>query len=97
LASVTVGSTPPRPKQAGPGNAPAERGPTVRKPEVTAAMLPPPAPTVLMSICRILTGKAPTRPSVVMVNSPPRTRHTSVEVPPMSQVITSGKSAAWPT
>ena len=32
LASVTVGSVPPRPKQAGPGTAPALRGPTCRMP-----------------------------------------------------------------
>jgi hypothetical protein len=32
----------------------------------SAAMLPPPMPIELMSICLILIGKAPTRPSVVM-------------------------------
>ncbi len=50
LASVTVGSSPPRPKQAGPGTAPALSGPTRRPPAASArAMLPPPAPIVFMS------------------------------------------------
>ena len=47
-------------------------------------MLPPPAPTELMSICCTLTGSAPTLPPVVMPWAPLRIRQTSVYVPPMS-------------
>src|SRR5881628_2432033 len=45
FASVTVGSVPPRPYDAGPGSAPALCGPTFRKPARSIhAMLPPPLP-----------------------------------------------------
>ena len=47
-------------------------------------MLPPPAPTVTMSIIGILTGKRPTAPSVVRPGAPCSTRQTSVVVPPPS-------------
>ena len=85
LASVTVGSVPPRPYAAGPGDAPALRGPTWRLPSTSSqAMEPPPAPTVCMSICGTLTGKAPTMLSDVITGVRSRTRQTSVDVPPMS-------------
>jgi hypothetical protein len=47
-------------------------------------MEPPPAPTVCMSICETFTGKAPTIASAVIRGWRSRTRHTSVDVPPMS-------------
>jgi hypothetical protein len=64
---------------------PALRGPTWRLPSTSSqAMEPPPAPTVCMSICGTLTGKAPTMLSDVITGVRSRTRQTSVDVPPMS-------------
>ena len=49
-ASVIVGSSPPSPYAAGPGTAPALRGPTLKAPAAsTCAIEPPPAPIVSMS------------------------------------------------
>ena len=42
------------------------------------------APTECMSICATFTGNAPIMPSDVITGARSRTRHTSVEVPPMS-------------
>ena len=65
--------------------APALRGPTWRLPSTSShAIEPPPAPTVCMSICGTLTGKAPTMLSEVITGVRSRTRQTSVDVPPMS-------------
>ena len=73
----------------GPGTAPAERGPTRRPPSgPTQAIEPPPVPTETMSIIGTRTGKRPMRPSRVSWGSAPSTRQTSVEVPPVSIVIT---------
>jgi hypothetical protein len=47
-------------------------------------MLPPPAPTLLMSICGVLTGKPASKVSVVPADAKPLIRQTSVLVPPMS-------------
>ena len=64
---------------------PALRGPTWRLPSTSShAIEPPPAPTVCMSICGTFTGNAPTMLSEVITGVRPRTRHTSVDVPPMS-------------
>jgi len=85
LASVTVGSVPPRPYATGPGEAPALRGPTCRLPSTSShAIEPPPAPTLCMSSWGTLTGNAPSMPSDVVSGARSRTRQTSVEVPPMS-------------
>ena len=85
LASVTVGSVPPRPYAAGPGAAPALRGPTWRLPSTSSqAIEPPPAPTECMSIWGTFTGNAPIMLSDVITGASPWTRQTSVEVPPMS-------------
>src|SRR2546421_3580132 len=58
------------------------------------AMAPPPAPMLWMSRA----GSRKGRPAIVRwaagSGTPPRTRHTSVLVPPMSSVITSGNPAA---
>ena len=49
--SVTVGSVPPSPKHAGPGDAPASCGPTLTAPSSSIqAIEPPPAPIETMSI-----------------------------------------------
>ena len=61
-----------------------------------ATMLPPPAPTVLMSTCCDLTGKMPSLPAPVIVKLPSRMRQTSVDVPPMSQVRMLGCPAMRP-
>src|SRR6266478_1315610 len=67
LASVTVASVPPWPYAAGPGAAPALRGPTWRLPSTSShAIEPPPAPTLCMSSWGTLTGKAPSMPSDVV-------------------------------
>src|SRR5216683_493391 len=72
---------------AGPGSAPADPGPTRNAPPVSnQAMLPPPAPTVLISIMGSLTGWPPILPSVVWAIIP-STRATSVDVPPISRVM----------
>jgi hypothetical protein len=55
IASVAVGSVPPRPYAAGPGSAPAERGPTRKMPPAsTYAIEPPPAPIVSTSTIGII-------------------------------------------
>ena len=80
----------------GPGLEPALRGPTWICPSgETHATLPPPAPTVFMSTCGTLSGMLPMRLSTVTRSSPSWTRHTSVLVPPMSQVMTPPKPAAF--
>src|SRR3954465_15685046 len=58
LASVTVARLPPSPYAAGPGTAPAERGPTLKAPAwSTKAIEPPPAPIVCTSIIGTSTGQ----------------------------------------
>ena len=63
---------------------------------MTRAIEPPPAPIVWMSIMGSGSGHAPTRPSVVIVASPSRIRHTSALVPPTSTEITWAKPEASP-
>jgi hypothetical protein len=75
------------PYAAGPGSAPAERGPTRSAPPLSAeAIEPPPADTVCTSTvgCRI--GTPATTDPVVVCTSPPTIGATSVLVPPMSKV-----------
>ena len=88
LASVTVGSSPPRPYAAGPGKAPALRGPTsIIPPSPNHAMLPPPAPKVAIASCGDRLGKPVTCCSVVSGRTRSSIKQTSVLVPPISQVI----------
>jgi hypothetical protein len=49
---------------------------------------PPPAPTVWMSIIGTCMGSPATSRPPVRTAAPPATRHTSVDVPPMSNAIT---------
>ena len=95
LASVTVIRSPPRPKQIGPGEAPALSGPTCRSPaSLTNAMEPPPAPMVWTSTIGTWMGIAySTSRSELTAGTPPRMSPTSQLVPPMSQVITFSKPA----
>ena len=57
-------------------------------------MLPPPAPTVLMSICADFSGIPAIWPSFFTVGVSSRIMLTSVLVPPMSQVMRSRSPAA---
>ena len=86
LASVMVTRSPPRPKQMGPGVAPALSGPTRRSPaSSTNAMEPPPAPMVCTSTIGTWMGTAySTSSSELTAGTPPRTSPTSQLVPPMS-------------
>ena len=72
FASVTVGSVPPRPYEAGPGSAPADCGPT-RSAFVSSgtwAIEPPPAPTVCTLTEGTLIRKWPIEVSRPIVGSP---------------------------
>ena len=60
------------------------------------AIEPPPAPTVWMSIDGSRTGKPATLRSNAISALPSRTRQTSVEVPPMSNVMRSPRPARAP-
>ncbi len=95
FASVTVGSAPPRPYDAGPGSAPADCGPT-RSAFVSSgtwAMEPPPAPTVWTLTDGTLIRKWLIEVSRPIVGSPFWQSETSVEVPPMSKVRMSSNPA----
>ena len=85
-ASVIVGSVPPRSYAAGPGVAPADRGPTVSAPTSSSATIDPP-PTAMLCDGRP-TGTRTTWPATwrwrAMAGAPPSTKATSVLVPPMS-------------
>ena len=66
IASVAVASVPPRPYAAGPGSAPAERGPTRKMPPTsTYAIEPPPAPIVSTSTIGIIAHVRPGLAGVV--------------------------------
>src|SRR6266571_170043 len=98
FASVTVGSVPPRPYEAGPGCEPALRGPTLRRPiSSTSAMLPPPAPISISSMVEMRMGRP--LPSMkrrclaasklyAVSGSPPSTSDSLAVVPPMSKAST---------
>ncbi len=63
-------------------------GPTRTAPPASRQTIePPPAPTVWMSTIGSLIGNPPTDRSSVRSARPPEIRHTSVEVPPMSNEI----------
>ena len=59
-----------------------------------AAMEPPPAPMVCTSRAGIRIGSPATRRWAAGSGRPPRIRHTSVLVPPMSKLTQSGNPAA---
>ncbi len=91
MASVAVGSVPPRPYAAGPGSAPAERGPTRKMPpESTYAIEPPPAPIVSTSTIGIIAWYGPTFVSsrCFMRRRPSCASPMSADVPPTSRVMT---------
>ena len=81
-----VGFVPPRPEATGPGSAPADSGPTSRRPAAfSRAMEPPPAPTVRTSTIGTWIGMAYSSSiSLETGGMPPWISATSVEVPPMS-------------
>src|SRR3990167_1641330 len=79
----------------GPGSAPADCGPTRKAPpRSNQAMDPPPAPTLWMSSMGTATGTPPTLPSFVVASSPLSSRATSVEVPPISKLMTRWRPAS---
>ena len=91
MASVAVGSVPPRPYAAGPGSAPAERGPTRKMPPgSTYAIEPPPAPIVSTSTIGIIAWYGPTFVSsrCFMRRRPSCASPMSADVPPTSSVMT---------
>mmetsp|Transcript_6626 Transcript_6626/g.23402 ORF Transcript_6626/g.23402 Transcript_6626/m.23402 type:complete len:211 (+) Transcript_6626:2556-3188(+) len=92
LQSVTARG-PPRRYAVGPGLAPALSGPTRKRPPSKKHKEPPPAATVWMSIigARILTPA--TSVSKALSSSPSKCA-TSVDVPPMSNVMSWSKPAA---
>ena len=78
-------------EHAGPGAAPALSGPTVSAPPASMrAIDPPPAPIVWMSSAGRRIGNPPTERCGAGSGTPPRTRQTSVLVPPMSNATASG-------
>ena len=99
IASVAVGSVPPWSYAAGPGMAPAERGPTRKMPpESMYAIEPPPAPIVSTSTIGIIAWYGPTFVSsrCFMRSLPSCARPMSADVPPTSSVITFGSPATRP-
>ena len=91
---MIVASVPPRPKAAGPGIAPALRGPTRNAPpSSTHPMLPPPADTVSTTTRGSAIGTPATSPPASTTGSPSRTSPASALVPPMSIVNASLKPA----
>ena len=71
---------------AGPGTAPALRGPTRSAPPGSRhAIDPPPAPTVWMSTIASASGRPPTSRPAVSRTAPCSTTQTSHDVPPMSK------------
>src|SRR2546426_12472427 len=104
MASVTVGSVPPRPYEAGPGSAPALTGPTCSAPlGSNLAMEPPPAPISTMSTTGTFTGYPGkvrvwnSLYSVVTFGVLASTREHFAVVPPMSREITLGSPTSRPT
>ncbi len=80
LASVTVGSVPPRRYATGPGIAPALRGPTCSMPPRSrCAMLPPPAPIVCTSIIGSRSGMRKSRLVSSATSGSPSIDHRDVE------------------
>ena len=65
-------------------------------PESIHAMLPPPAPTALISVWGVRFAYGPTNCSLVSGTTSSSMRQTSVLVPPMSQVMRLGRSSRWP-
>ncbi len=88
--SVTVGSSPPKPKHAGPGRAPALLGPTRRAPSSSIqATDPPPAPIEVTSMVGARTGRPAISVSVRSWTRPFSMIATSNVVPPTSVQIAS--------
>ena len=65
-------------------------------PESIHAMLPPPAPTALISVWGVRFAYGPTNCSLVSGTTSSSMRQTSVLVPPMSQVMRLGRSSRRP-